>query len=57
MPSISGVEAGAWLALDPDLILHALWGMCKAVAEARTTGPVDRAAMVADLALDGLRPA
>lgn len=54
---LGGVEAGAWRPLDPDLFLHGLWGMCKAVAEAQPAGQAGRAAMVADLALNGLRPA
>lgn len=54
---LDGAEAGAWRPLDPDLVLYALWGMCQAVAETRTIGLSGRAAMVADLALNGLRPA
>ena len=54
---LDGVEAGAWRRLDPDLVLYALWGMCQAVAETPTSSLSGRAAMVADLALNGLRPA
>lgn len=54
---LGGVEAGAWRSLDPDLFLHAIWGMCKAVAEARMIGMNNRVTMVVDLALNGLRPA
>lgn len=58
---IEGGKAGAWRALDPDLFLFALWGMCKAVAELHRPDLDDdmdrRGAMVADLVLNGLRPA
>lgn len=58
---IEGGKAGAWRALDPDLFLFALWGMCKAVAEVHRPDLDDdagiRGTMVADLVLNGLRPA
>lgn len=58
---IEGGAAGAWRSLDPDFFLFALWGMCKAVAEAHRPGHDntmgDRGIMVADLVLNGLRTA